>query len=112
MLDERQIKTYEAKGFKRWTKGSMDRLYINVTDLGLEVSYYKTGNVSSARWCGESISNSDGRRFLASKVFVDVKTGTLNVRDRTNSDWHMFGQPTLEDKAHELVDGIISGRSE
>lgn len=106
MMTEKQIASYEAKGFNRWTKGNMDRLYINAKDLGLEVDYYKTGNVSSAKWCGESISNADGRRFLSSKVFVDVKTGELHVQDRTTVDWHNFDQPTLEDKARELIASI------
>jgi len=106
MMNAETIAKFEAKGFNRWTKGSMDRLYINAKDLGLEVSYYKTGNVSSAKWCGESISNADGRRFLSSKVFVDVKTGELHVQDRTTVDWHNFDQPTLEDKARELIASI------
>lgn len=102
-MTEETIAKYEAKGFKRWTKGSMDRLYIDVTKLGLEVSYYKTGNVSSATWCGERISNADARRFMSSKVYVDVKTGELHVQDRTTTDWHVFDQPTIEDKARELI---------
>jgi hypothetical protein len=107
-LTNDQIAKLEAKGFNRWTKGNMDRLYINVTELGLEVSYYNSGNVRSAKWCGEPISNADGRRFLASKVFVDVETGELHVQDRTTTDWHYFDQPTIEDKARELVDEALA----
>lgn len=105
-MNDKQIAAYEAKGFNRWTKGSMDRLYINATDLGLEVEYYKTGNVSSAKWDGESISNADARRFNSSKVFVDINTGELHVQDRTTVDWHVFDQATLEDKAQALIDEI------
>lgn len=108
MMTEKQIAKYEAKGFNRWTLNEMDRLYINVKEIGLEVEYYKTGNVSSAKWCGEHISNADARRFLSSKVFVDVKTGQLHVQDKTNSDWHHWGQPTIEDKALELYRAIES----
>lgn len=79
-INAETIAKLEAAGFNRWTKGSMDRLYINVTKLGLEVDYYKTGNVSSAKWQGELISNADGRRLLSSKVWIDVKTGELHVR--------------------------------
>lgn len=79
-LTAETIAKYEAAGFKRWTKGSMDRLYVNATTLGLEVSYYKTGNVSSAKWQGERISNADARRLLSSKVWVDIATGELHVR--------------------------------
>ena len=43
------IKELENKGFNRWTKGDMDRLYFNVEKSEyFEVEYYKSGNVSSA----------------------------------------------------------------
>lgn len=115
-LTDKQIAAYEAKGFRRWTKAGYDRLYISVKELGLEVEYYKTGNVSSAKWCGEHVSNADARRFLSSKVFVDVETGLLHVQDNTNSDWHYWDMPTIEDKARELYRAIESeiaeGKSE
>lgn len=111
-LTDEQIVAFEAKGFNRWIRGSMDRLYINVTDLGLEVSYYKTGNVSDAKWCGESISNADGRRFLSSKVFIDVKAGELVVQDNTTVDWHNFDLPTLEDKAVEYAKSVTASDAE
>lgn len=66
----------------RWQKGSMDRIYFS--DLhkfaGLELSFYKTGNISSATLNGHSISNSEGRRmymkFISSycKLWWDVPT--------------------------------------
>ena len=65
------------KGFNRWTKGNMDRLYINAAQLGLVCSYYKTGNISGAEFQGESISNCQARRYKAAKTFVDIKTGTV-----------------------------------
>ena len=102
-LTDSQIAAYEAKGAKRWIKRDMDRLYIDTKLLGLEVSYYKTGNVSDAKWCGEHISNADGRRFMASKVFVDVKTGELVVQDKSNWTWSYYEVPSIEDKAREFV---------
>ena len=111
-LTEKQIAAYEAKGFKRWTKGDMDRLYIDATKLGLEVSYYKSGNVSGASWRGEGVSNSDGRRLLASKVWVDVKTGELNVRTSFEPHFTAEVQTTVEDAARELVSEIEAGLAE
>ena len=108
-LTEKQIAAYEAKGFKRWTKGNMDRLYINATMLGLEVSYYKSGNVSSASWRGEGISNSAGYRLLSSKVWVDVKTGELNVKTSFEPRSNAEVQTTVEDAARELVSEIEAG---
>lgn len=99
-LNENTIAAYEAMGFKRWIKGSMDRLYINVTRLGLEVDYYKTGNVSSATWQGESISNADARRLLGSKVYVDVNTGELNV---STSYRECYDTISVEDAAKAYV---------
>jgi len=59
-INEQTIAKLEAAGFNRWTKGGHDRLYIDVTKLGLEVAYYNTGNVRKATWQGESVSNADG----------------------------------------------------
>jgi hypothetical protein len=101
-LTEKQIAAYEAKGFKRWTKGNFDRLYIKATKLGAEIDYYKTGNVRNATWRGVYVSNADGRRLLASKVFVDVKTGELHV----NTSFSAYGTESLEDAAKSLIASI------
>lgn len=77
MLNEKMIAALENKGFNRWTKGNMDRLYINATKLGLELTYYKTGNISSAYLNGERISNSRGYDCKNSKTYIDITTGKL-----------------------------------
>ena len=77
MLTNERIKALEGMGFKRWTKGDYDRLYINASDLGLSCTYYKTGNIRSAEFQGFSISNSQARSFKYAKTFVDVKTGEV-----------------------------------
>lgn len=71
----------EGRPEPRWARigGGRDRLYINVTKLGLEVEYYKTGNVRDAKFEGETMSNASGRRMLAAKVYVDVADGELHV---------------------------------
>jgi len=102
-MTEKQIAAYEAKGFKRWTKGKMDRLYIDATKLGAKIDYYKTGNVSDAFWQGERVSNSDGRRLLASKIFVDITTGELHVS--TGFD-EPYDTKSLEDSAKDLIGEI------
>ena len=73
-----------TKKFGRWTKkGSngkvYDRIYFNATDLGMEVSYYKTGNVSSAAIDGEHISNCEARRIMGSKAYFDLTDNTLHM---------------------------------
>ena len=74
MLTEERIAELIEKGFKRWTKGNLDRLYINAAQLGLVCSYYNTGNICSAEFNGEHISNCQARRYKAAKTFIDIKT--------------------------------------
>lgn len=92
-LNEKQITALEEKGFRRWTKGSMDRLYINAERLGLEVECYKTGNVFSAYYRGEKISNKRGTEMKNSKTYIDITTGEL-----------ISGNWTLEQDARQLYD--------
>lgn len=106
-LDRMYITAYEVAGFKRWTGTRADRLYLDVRRLkDLKVAYYKTGSVKDCLWCGERVSNSEGCRFLASSIWVDVTTGMLHVDDRTSNDWHARDMPTLLDKAEEYVGGV------
>jgi len=92
-LNEKQIAALEEKGFRRWTKGTMDRLYINAETLGLEVEFYKTGNVFSAYYRGEKISNKRGTEMKNSKTYIDIVTGDL-----ISDNW------TMEQDARQLYD--------
>lgn len=77
MLSEKTIKALESRGFRRWTKGTYDRMYINAADLGLTLTYYKSGFVSSAYLDGVRLSNSEGRRLKASKTYIDLTTNSI-----------------------------------
>jgi hypothetical protein len=77
MMTNEMIKKLEDRGFKRWTKGNYDRLYINADTLGLELGFYNTGNISSARFQGNSISHAEGGRLRYAKTYIDVKTGKV-----------------------------------
>ena len=77
MLSEEKILNLESKGFKRWQKGNLDRLYINALQLGLVCEYYKTGNIRNAYFDGVGISNCEARRMKSAKTFIDVKTGSV-----------------------------------
>lgn len=79
MLNEKMIKKFEDAGFKRWTKGGYDRLYIDATACGLEYDTYKSGNISSATFNGESISNARAGRMKAMKMYVDIATGEFHA---------------------------------
>ena len=83
MLNEERITMLEAKGFKRWQKGNVDRLYINASQLGLTCVYYSSGNVRDATFGGSPISNSEARRMKAAKTFIDVKTEQVYSDNQT-----------------------------
>ena len=97
-----EIKILTDRGFNRWTKKLsngkvMDRLYIKPEYLGLELTRYKSGNISSAKFNGESISNSEARRIEGTKCYVDVATKEV-VCDRDD----------LKQAAQEVVDDALS----
>lgn len=70
-------------GFNRWTKNGMDRMYINAKALGLDCSYYHTGNICGAEFRGEHVSNSEARRMQAAKTYIDLKTGKVHSDNYT-----------------------------
>lgn len=99
---DEEIKTLTDRGFNRWTKKLsngkvMDRLYIKPEYLGLELTRYKSGNISSAKFNGETISNSEARRIEGTKCYVDVATKEI-VCDRED----------LKQAAQEVVDDALS----
>lgn len=101
-----EIKTLTDRGFKRWTKKLsngkvMDRLYIKPEYLGLELTRYKSGNISSAKFNGETISNSEARRIEGTKCYVDVATKEV-VCDRED----------LKQAAQEVVDDALKAKSQ
>lgn len=77
-MTDTMIAKLEAKGGKRWIKGSMDRMYFNATVLGLELEYYKTGNICDASFRGTGLSNSMGGRYKAAKTYIDLATGDVH----------------------------------
>lgn len=73
-----------TKKYGRWTKKGFngkvyDRIYFNATDLGMEVEYYRSGNVSSAAIDGERVSNCEARRIMSSKAYFDLTDNTLHM---------------------------------
>lgn len=78
MMQDTMIAKLEAKGGKRWIKGNMDRMYFNATVLGLELEYYKTGNIRDASFRGTGLSNSMGGRYKAAKTYIDLATGDVH----------------------------------
>lgn len=90
------IDALEKKGFSRWTKGDMDRLYFNIQKSGhMEVDHYKTGNISYASVDGEEISHRFAGQILSVKCFIDLKNDNRLVIQ--------YGGP----EAREVVENIV-----
>jgi hypothetical protein len=79
MMTDEQIARYEDAGFSRWTKRDMDRLYIDTTRLGLECDLKRDHEPCLGDWQGKRVSDADCRRIYFSKVWVDVRDGSLHV---------------------------------
>lgn len=108
-MSEKDIAKLLEAGGKRWSKYGKDRIYIDVETLGLEVEYYKTGNVRNATWQGERISNADARRLLGSKVYVDCADGSLHV----STDFYIYDEPLkLETVAAKFVEDALAEEEE
>lgn len=90
------IDALEKKGFSRWTKGDMDRLYFNIARSGhMEVEHYKTGNISFAAVDGEEISHRFAGQILSVKCFIDLKNDDRLVIQ--------YGGP----EAREVVENVV-----
>ena len=92
------IAKLEAAGFNRWTKCSMDRLYINAKGYGVTYTRYASGKVSGGEFAGESFGACEARNFEATKVYIDLKTGELSITTRTD----------FEDAIRAAVESIIA----
>lgn len=69
----------EDLGVEAWECGQMKRYYINADKLnvvfGLDVDFYKSGNICSASLNGEGISNSKACKLLGQKIYFDAISG-------------------------------------
>ena len=92
MLHEDKIAELTSKGFTRWSKDDMDRLYISAAALGLKYELNKSGAICSASFRGQHISNRSAARYRRARTYVDVKTGRI-----------FSVVPALADAARELA---------
>jgi len=76
-MNQQVIDKLIAAGGNRWQKSGMDRIYFKASQLGLDYSCYKTGNISSATFNGERISNSEANRMYSAKTYYNVMTNTV-----------------------------------
>lgn len=90
MLNEKKINTLLAMGASRWTKYGRDRLYLRNCYqelLKMKISYYNSGNISSASLDGEGISNSEANRIknMAYDCYIDLMKDEIVVDGKENS---------------------------
>jgi len=98
-MDEK-LQTLINAGGKLWEKNGMSRVYFNVSLLGLEISRYKTGNISSASLNGVGISNSEAGRIEMIKIWYDAKDGQFHTSDLRSL------HSSSRDAVQSFIDGL------
>lgn len=78
---EKLITALEERGFKRWTKGDKDRMYIDAEKLGLKVQKYGSGAIKRAEWDGEKLSTRAGAAMLHAKTYLDLTDMSVHSDD-------------------------------
>lgn len=76
---------------RKWEKGGHSRIYFDVNmpaAIGLSISRYKTGNISSAVWAdGEKISNTKATDLIDGlMVYFDINKGEFVKGNRTSEE--------------------------
>lgn len=88
-LEQQQFEALKRIG-NLWERGEMYRIYFNGLDrwFGLEVTRYNSGNISSAKLDGETISNSAAKRIISNlydaKVYWDYADGKFHGKNIDN----------------------------
>ena len=78
-LSEKQIEALEKKGFRRWTKGDHDRLYIDAWNLPGIVTNWKKKGKKTITVEGEELSYGKSLDVTYAKIWIDLKTLEVNV---------------------------------
>ena len=98
-MEQTRIEALEKMGFKRWTKGDYDRLYLDAWKVkGVETHWQKNGKKLIAI-DGEELSYTKTAEVQYAKIYIDVKTEELVVDCRTT--W-------IQAKLEELVKTMIA----
>ena len=97
------VQELQAKGFNYWSTADhkIKRLYLNIKKAGLlNVDYYKSGNISSAEWMGNPISNSEARKLLNVKCYIDLSDD--------NHELQVKGDATETAIVLEAANGLVA----
>jgi hypothetical protein len=99
-LSEKQIEALEKKGFRRWTKGDYDRLYINVIKLP---GVY--GSSSELEIDGDKLSRTKSWKVSNAKIWIDVATAEVHAEAAYHEDF-------LKSAAKKLLSEVIETEAE
>lgn len=102
-INPETIATLEANGWKRWTKGAADRLYLNTIP-----TLVVAGTVGSSKFDGKNITNADARRLMGSKVYIDLATGELHVDTQYYRNPNYGDERNLADVVAEHITAILA----
>lgn len=94
-LSEKQIEALEKKGFRRWTKGDYDRLYINVIKLP---GVY--GSSLELEIDGDKLSRTKSWKVSNAKIWIDVATAEIHADAAYHEDF-------LKSAAEKLLSEVI-----
>lgn len=95
MMTDKKLETLLAMGASRWTKYGRDRLYLRKCYkdlLKMKISYYNSGNISSASINGEGISNSEANKIknMAYDCYIDLLKDEIVVDGKETSRVRSF----------------------
>jgi hypothetical protein len=99
-LSEKQIESLEKKGFRRWTKGDYDRLYINVIKLP---GVY--GSSSELEIDDDKLSRTKSWKVSNAKIWIDVATAEVHAEAAYHEDF-------LKSAAKKLLSEVIETEAE
>jgi hypothetical protein len=98
------IETMTAIGGNRWQRAGKDRVYINnwAEFAGVSTTQYKSGNISSASYQGEHLSNSQAYKVIGciDKVWFDSADDMIHCR---------FGYADPRIGRDQVWDDVVTG---
>lgn len=97
-MTDAQIAKLEKAGFKRWTKGDYDRLYIKAWKVDGIVTNWNKRGTKTITINGEELSYTKSAAVSYTTIYIDVKSGGLVVECK----YDYYG-----DKIRELVEKMI-----
>jgi len=78
-MTNEKIKALENKGFKRWTKGDKDRLYIKAWNLPNVKTIWKKNGKKCVEINGEELSYTKSNEINYTAIYIDLADDSIHV---------------------------------